>query len=143
VNRQIEMATSSSLGTALSKGDKIVGSVYVKGEGATIGKTGILYIYSTNGTNTQGNIIKTFTFTSEWQRVNGVYTWNYDTPSGSVFNIYVVGYISEGESFLFSNVQVERKDHVTPFVVNSRNETNVYDTSGYQNNGSIIGSLTI
>ena len=38
--------------------------------------------------------------------------------------------------------QIEKKDHATPFVIGTRNETTVYDCSGYQNNGTITGSLS-
>ena len=35
------------------------------------------------------------------------------------------------------NIQIEEKDHVTPYTSNTRNETTVYDCSGYQNNGNV------
>lgn len=44
--------------------------------------------------------------------------------------------------WLFKNVQVEDKDHSTPFVVGSRNESTVYDCSGLANNGTKIGGVT-
>lgn len=39
------------------------------------------------------------------------------------------------------NIQIEEKDHVTPYTPNTRNETIVYDCSGYQNNGIASESL--
>ena len=39
------------------------------------------------------------------------------------------------------DIQIEEKDHVTPYTLNTRNETIVHDCSGYQNNGTISGSL--
>lgn len=140
-NQQIEMATSFT-GPILEKNEKITASVYVKGEGESIGKMGHLHIYNTNGTNTQSINIKSFTFTADWQRVEGTFTWGYDTASRASYNIYVVGHINNGESFLFSNVQAEEKDHATPFTVGSRNDVKVYDCSGYGNDGTVTGSIT-
>lgn len=47
-----------------------------------------------------------------------------------------------GKSFKMWDWQIEKKDHATPFVIGTRNETTVYDCSGYQNNGTISGSLS-
>lgn len=44
--------------------------------------------------------------------------------------------------WLFKNIQVEDKDHSTPFVVGSRDESMVYDCSGLSNNGTKIGGVT-
>ena len=35
------------------------------------------------------------------------------------------------------NIQIEEKDHVTPYTPNTRNEIIVHDCSGYQNNGTV------
>ena len=40
------------------------------------------------------------------------------------------------------DIQIEEKDHVTPYTPNTRNETTVYDCSGYQNNGTASESLS-
>ena len=42
-----------------------------------------------------------------------------------------------GKSFKMWDWQIEKKDHATPFVIGTRNETTVYDCSGYQNNGTV------
>lgn len=44
--------------------------------------------------------------------------------------------------WLFKNIQIENKDHSTPFVVGSRDESTVYDCSGIANNGTKIGGVT-
>ena len=54
-NQSIEMATSTS-GPSLAKNETITVSAYVKGEGNSIGKTGRLHVYNTNGTNTQSTV---------------------------------------------------------------------------------------
>ena len=46
-----------------------------------------------------------------------------------------------GKSFKMWDWQIEKKDHATPFVIGTRNETTVYDCSGYQNNGTIFRAL--
>lgn len=44
--------------------------------------------------------------------------------------------------WLFANVQIEEKDHATPYTSSSRSETTVYDCSGYSNNGTKSGTIT-
>lgn len=41
------------------------------------------------------------------------------------------------------NIQIEEKDHVTPYTPNTRNEITVHDCSGYQNNGVVSGNVTL
>ena len=48
-----------------------------------------------------------------------------------------------GKSFKMWDWQIEKKDHATPFVIGTRNETTVYDCSGYQNNGTVSGNITL
>ena len=43
--------------------------------------------------------------------------------------------------WLFKNIQIEDKDHSTPFVVGSRDESTVYDCSGIANNGTKMGGV--
>ena len=45
--------------------------------------------------------------------------------------------ISGSIEFDLVNIQIEEKDHVTPYTLNTRNETTVHDCSGYQNNGTV------
>lgn len=45
--------------------------------------------------------------------------------------------------WLFANMQIELKDHATPYTSSSRTETIVRDSSGYGYNGIITGDLTI
>lgn len=65
-----------------------------------------------------------------------------------------IGYVRIGSArhtsntsnyWLFSNIQVEAKDHATAYVGpnSTRIPTTVYDTSGFNNNGTISGTLTI
>lgn len=65
-----------------------------------------------------------------------------------------IGYVRIGSTshistttdyWLFSNVQVEAKDHATGYagVGGTRNSTTVYDTSGFCNNGIAFGIFTV
>jgi len=141
-NGAVEIATSIYPGTIMNKDDTFTVTAYVKGKGATIGKRAHIHLYNTNGTNTQSTG-KDYTFTNEWQRIEYTLKWNYDTPSNSSLNCYVVGYIAPQEQFYVSSIQVEKKDHSTPFTTNTRTSTIIYDASGYCNNGTINGNLTI
>ena len=49
---------------------------------------------------------------------------------------------STSNYWLFKNIQIESKDHSTPFVIGSRDESTVYDCSGLANNGTKIGGVT-
>jgi len=51
---------------------------------------------------------------------------------------------SRTQILTISKVQLEKKDHATPFIDygTTRTPTTVYDSSGYSNNGTIVGSLT-
>ena len=82
----------------MNKNDTLTFSAYVKGNGNTIGKTGRIHLYNTNGTNTLSTGAN-FTFTDQWQRVSYTLTWTYDTPSNASANCYVHCTRAQGESF--------------------------------------------
>lgn len=80
--------------------------------------------------------------TRNWNRYS--YTWttqsNMNNTEGRV---YVYGHFdnaAEGITYV-RNVQLEVKDHDTAYTTASRTATKVYDCSGYNNNGSVVGSL--
>ena len=94
------------------------------------------YIAVTTGTNITGSLTEVgkWTYVSITKRVN-VDMSNYNTMT------YVRSYASESNDLYVTNIQLEEKDHSTPYTSNTRNETTVYDCSGYQNNGTISGAL--
>ena len=137
----VEMAKGVAA-TALEQGGKLTASAYVRGNGSAIGRSGFLTVYNSNGTDTQSTKVVEFTFTSEWQRVSGQFTWNKTTTSNTNFNLYVVGNIDSSMTYEFCEPQFEMKDHVTPYTEGTRaGETAIADCSGYGNNGSIIGEV--
>lgn len=65
------------------------------------------------------------------------------TPSTAYNSCYICSYLNSANSKrALTCWQIEEKDHATPYTPNTRNETTVYDCSGYQNNGTITGSLS-
>ena len=85
----------------------------------------------------------------QWNHIT-ITAQKYDTTNTS----RGVGYVRIGSAahtstttdyWLFANVQVEAKDHATGYtgVGGNRVATTIYDSSGYSNNGTIIGSLEV
>lgn len=85
--------------------------------------------------------------TNQWNHIT-ITAQKYDTTNTSRGN----GYIRIGSAkhtstttdyWLFANVQVENKDHATGYagVGGARTSSIIYDSSGYNNNGTIIGLL--
>lgn len=136
-----EIATSVG-NTVMNKGDTLTFSAYVKGNGNTVGKTGNIHLYNTNGTNTISTG-SSFIFTNEWQRVKYTLTWTYDNPSNASANCYVYCARAQGESFYISNCQLERGNIMTGFTNGIRDTNIIYDNSGYNNNGSTLNTISL
>lgn len=49
----------------------------------------------------------------------------------------------DGDICYIRNLQWEAKDHATPYTPSSRSAIPVYDCSGYKNDGTIVGTLTL
>lgn len=140
-----EMARWTTAIGALSPNGKATFSAYVRGIGDMIGKNGFLHVYNTINGKTQSNNVKNFTFTAEWQRVDGQFTWVQDEASATSYSVYVCGtnMVAENE-FEFCEAQFELKDHVTAWVNGTRdNSTTIYDTSGFGNDGTASTNLTV
>ena len=45
--------------------------------------------------------------------------------------------------FYITDIQLEEKDHATPYVNGTRSTGKVYDNSGYGNNGTVNNSLQV
>ena len=75
---------------------------------------------------------------NQWIRATATFT-----PSAAYNSCYICSYLNNANSKrALTCWQIEEKDHATPYTPNTRNETTVYDCSGYQNNGTISGSLS-
>ena len=75
---------------------------------------------------------------NQWIRATATFT-----PSTAYNSCYICSYLDKANSKrALTCWQIEEKDHATPYTPNTRNETTVYDCSGYQNNGTITGSLS-
>lgn len=77
--------------------------------------------------------------TTNWKRYSITYT-SQGVNAISSFYFYGTCGGSKGNRYV-RNVQLEIKDHATPYTLNTRNETTVHDCSGYQNNGTIFRAL--
>ena len=75
---------------------------------------------------------------NQWIRATATFT-----PSTAYNSCYICSYLNNANSKrALTCWQIEEKDHPTPYTPSTRNETTVYDCSGYQNNGTISGSLS-
>ena len=74
-----------------------------------------------------------------WYRCWGVFTTRSETTS---LNLYFLTYPNKNVEYLLGGIQLEEKDHMTPYTPTTRNEI-VYDCSGYCNNGTVTGSLQV
>ena len=75
---------------------------------------------------------------NQWIRIEG--TGSIASNETSVYFCTYTGNLNEKR--YFTCWQLELKDHSTPFVVGSRDESTVYDCSGIANNGTKMGEVT-
>lgn len=80
----------------------------------------------------------------KWPQNQWIRTTVTFTPSAAYNNCYICTYLNNANSKrALTCWQIEEKDHVTPYTPNTRNETTVHDCSGYQNNGTVSGNVTL
>lgn len=119
-------------------------SVWVK---ASRNFSAIHYSFNINGITSADNnhyitYGKNVPFTTEWTRLSRTFTAT-ELDEGIYTELSIIYDNWDIDYYVyFSGFQIEEKDHATPYTPNTRNETAVYDCSGYQNNGTITGSLS-
>lgn len=119
-------------------------SVWVK---ASRNFLGSIFSFNINGvTSSDSNHYITYSkdvpFTTEWTRISRTFTAT-ESDAGMYGEMSIIYDDRDTDYYVyFSGFQIEEKDHATPYTPNTRNETTVYDCSGYQNNGTISGSLS-
>ena len=123
-------------------------SLYIK---STIGYdtrsvANILYIleYDTNSTRLKEygvfNTSRMNPLGNGWYRCWGTFTTQTTTTKLDI-RFYV--YPDSDAQYYIGCWQLEQKDHMTPYVLGTRNDnTTVYDSSGYCHNGSTLGALS-
>ena len=137
---------SASTYTAL-KGATVTASVYAYISDVNC-SSNIVYLRSTVNDNKEGNNICNLQYKgstnpqnwpkNQWIRIEGT-----GTIASNETTVYFCTYTNNlNEKRYFTCWQLELKDHSTPFVVGSRNESTVYDCSGLANNGTKIGGVT-
>lgn len=82
-------------------------------------------------------------FTTDWQRL--VYTFTAGNADAGTYGEMSIIYNDEATDYYvcYSGFQIEEGNHATPFVNGSRNNTIVYDCSGYGYDGTVGGSLSV
>lgn len=119
-------------------------SVWVK---ASRNFSAIHYSFNINGITSADNnhyitYGKNVPFTTEWTRLSRTFTAT-ELDEGIYTELSIIYDNWDTDYYVyFSGFQIEEKDHATPYTPNTRNETTVYDCSGYQNNGTITGALS-
>lgn len=119
-------------------------SVWVK---ASRNFLGSIFSFNINGvTSSDSNHYITYSkdvpFTTEWTRISRTFTAK-ESDAGMYGEMSIIYDDKDIDYYVyFSGFQIEEKDHATPYTPNTRNETTVYDCSGYQNNGTITGALS-
>ena len=102
--------------------------------------SGLYYRKEANGSYNFWDGCPQFAITTQWKR----YSYTYTTSTvNAISAVYVYGhYGTEGIAYV-RNIQIELKDHATPYTPSSRNETKIVDSSGYGNHGTITGNMSI
>lgn len=75
-----------------------------------------------------------------WYRVWGTFTTK---PTTVKIQPCVYVYPNSNQEYYFGCWQVEKLNHMTPYVLGSRTNRNFFDCSGYKYNGTSTGTLTI
>lgn len=93
---------------------------------------GSLGVFEYNGT----------TNTTQWPKDRWIRLEKTITLASSETTIYFCTYANSLNNIrAFSGWQIEEKDHATPFTKTSRNDSTVYDCSGYGHNGQKEGNI--
>ena len=146
-NSAITFGTVSASEYPALKGATVTASVYVYISDVNCSSS-VIYLRSIVNDNKEGNNICDFQYNgstnpqnwpkNQWIRIEGT-----GTVASNETSVYFCTYTNNlNEKRYFTCWQLELKDHSTPFVVGSRDESIVYDCSGLSNNGTKMGGVT-
>lgn len=101
----------------------------------------ILYRYEKNSSGTQVTEAGCWTNHNNYQYLgdNWYRLWGTFTVSSTTTNFRVCSFVYPNKTcnYYIGCWQLELKDHVTPYIFGTRNETIIHDTSGFKNNGTL------
>lgn len=102
-----------------------------------------IYIRSTKSDSSLGAFeYNGTTNTTQWPKDRWIRLEKTITLASTETTIYFCTYANSLNNIrAFSGWQIEEKDHATPFTKNSRNDSTVYDCSGYGHNGQKGGNI--
>ena len=75
-----------------------------------------------------------------WYRIYNTFTTSSTTNN---VQLYFFTYPNKNITYYLGGVQLEKKDHLTPFVNGTRAQGQIYDCSGYGRNGTIGGAISM
>ena len=99
-------------------------------------------VYTSGGGIGDTNVAASWDEPGKWQRISMTRTY-----SSTSITLYLIAYGgtrgTDKVSCEWTLPQIEKLDHMTPFTDGSRSENTIYDVSGFRNNGTISGNLTV
>lgn len=126
----------SSNAISITSGTKYTISFEAKSTSGS-GQIGTGIYYNNGSSNNFHDGCPYLTIGREWKH----YSYTFTAGKSFTGNIYLYGHNgTEGINYV-RNIQLELKDHATPYTPTSRSETTVYDCSGFGYNGSVNGTL--
>ena len=118
-------------------------SVYLKAsDNFSYWTPNFIYYYGDSAGHGIFNINNKEYIANGWYRIWGTLTTG---SSQTSLNPYFYSYPGTNKTYYIGGWQLEQKDHMTPFVSfgTNRDNSTVYDCSGFCNNGTIFGELAI
>lgn len=140
----VSSTAKDSIGTSIGQNNKYTISFEAKGD--IVGRKIQLGLYY-NKDGASGKDFhdgqKSFDLTTEWRKYSHTFTMKQIPSSSNGAQVYMYGHYGiEGIAYM-RNIQLEINDHATDYVVGNRITSTVFDCSGFGNNGTIVGAISM